>query len=271
MSYQPVIPASGVAGWTFLARTRAAQTAAFDNSAAIRRDTEYFERTIGSITSAEDLVADRRLLRVALGAFGLGEDINSRFFIRKVLSEGTLSGKGLANRLSDTRYYEMSKSFGFGDVSPPHTVISDFGPRITALYREREFEAAVGSSQPELRLALSLDRDLGGLAERDISEAAMWYTVLATPPLRAVFETALSVPTVAAGLDIDKQAVLFRDKARAVLGTSDLSVFADPGRRDGLRQIFLARSQLSTVVSGQSAGSVALALLQSATLPINGR
>ena len=39
--------------------------------------------------SAADLVADRRLLKVALGAFGLEGEIDKKAFIRKVLEEGT--------------------------------------------------------------------------------------------------------------------------------------------------------------------------------------
>ena len=68
MSFQPVIPAGGYAGWTFLNRTREVQQSAFEASPQISRDVAAFEERIGSITSAEELVGDRQLLRVALGA-----------------------------------------------------------------------------------------------------------------------------------------------------------------------------------------------------------
>ena len=40
---------------------------------------------------------------MALGAFGLQDDINNRYFIRKILEEGTTNEDALANRFSDTR------------------------------------------------------------------------------------------------------------------------------------------------------------------------
>lgn len=45
----------------------------------IRNDEAYFRAKIGSVKTAEQLVSDRRLLKVALGAFGLEADINNRF------------------------------------------------------------------------------------------------------------------------------------------------------------------------------------------------
>ena len=69
MSYQPVVPAGGNLGWTFLKQTREAQQEAFDNSSIIARDTDYFRENIGKIQSAEELVADRRLLTVALSDY----------------------------------------------------------------------------------------------------------------------------------------------------------------------------------------------------------
>ncbi len=82
MSFTPVVPVGGYAGWTFLARTREAQKQAFVASASQQRDEAYFRAKIGGISTAEELVADRRLLSVVLGAFGLEADIDNRYFIR---------------------------------------------------------------------------------------------------------------------------------------------------------------------------------------------
>ena len=267
MTYQPVVPFGGIGGWSFLSRTREAQQDAFNGSGSVTRDTAYFEEKISQIRTAEDLVSDRRLMRVALGAFGLDEDINNKFFIRKALEETTFDRKSLVNRLSDKRYLEMSKQFGFGDLSPPNTVLSDFGQKITALYKERQFEIAVGEQSQDMRLALGLERDLGTLAARDISDEAAWFTIMATQPLRVVFERALSLPTIIGTLDLDRQLQLFRDKAEAVFGDSRVSQFSDPVRLDDLRRSFLAQSELQAGAFSTSArGSAALALLQQSSI-----
>jgi len=78
MSFGPVIPVGGYAGWRFLQRTVEVQKERFVASAKMQRDEAYFRDRIGGISSAEELVADRRLLQIALGAFGLGEDIGNK-------------------------------------------------------------------------------------------------------------------------------------------------------------------------------------------------
>ena len=80
--FQPVVISSGIAGWQFLQATYDRQVESFNSSAELKRDTDYFEQEIGNIRTAEELVSDRRLLTVALGAFGLEDDINNTYFIR---------------------------------------------------------------------------------------------------------------------------------------------------------------------------------------------
>ena len=103
MSFQPVIPLTGYLGWRFLERTSDAQQDIFAKSQPVQRATDHFREKIGKVNSAADLVNDRQLLSVALGAFGLDADINNRAFIQKVLEDGTLSQDALANRLADNR------------------------------------------------------------------------------------------------------------------------------------------------------------------------
>jgi len=79
---QPLIPLGGYAGWRFLSASLDTQLSRFAESPVAARDMDYFRQEIGKITSAEDLVSDFRLLRVALGAFGLQDDLPNRAFIR---------------------------------------------------------------------------------------------------------------------------------------------------------------------------------------------
>ena len=261
MSFQPVVPSGGLAGWAFLQRTREVQQAAFDRSPSQQRETERFLERIGSVTSAEQLVADRRLLAVALGAFGLEDDIDNRFFIRKVLEGGTSASDSLANRLADKRYAAMSEAFRF-DLNPPNTVLSDFGARIVSAYRERQFEVAVGVQSTDMRLALGLSRELTDLSARSLSNDGLWFTVMATPSLRTVFETGLGLPPTLGTLDIDRQLGVFRDRARSVLGTDDLRQIAAPDRQTELLRRFLLSSAGAAGPTAATPGATALAILQ---------
>lgn len=267
MSFQPVVPIGGNAGWAFLQRTREAQQDAFEQSPRMSRETDEFEARIGQITSAQELVEDRRLLTVALGAFGLSDDIDNRFFIRKVLEEGTRSDDALANRLSDKRYFDLAEAFAF-DLSPPNTQLSDFGTRITEAYRDRQFEEAVGDTAPAMRLALSLEREIGDLAGRSLSEDGLWFTVMATPPLREVFEKGLGLPASIGALDIDRQLTLFQDKALSLFGDGSVRQFTDPEKQDELIRRFLAADSLTAAPPATVRGSAALALLQGSASPL---
>lgn len=262
MTYQPVIPSGGLVGWTFLKRTYDAQAQVFQNSASMVRDTDYFEAKIGEIKTAEELVSDRRLLRVTLGAFGLQDDIDNKFLIRKILEEGTLSDDALANKMTDERYGDLSKAFGFGDFDTPRTQLSYFGKEITDAYRERQFEVAVGNQDDDLRLALNLEREIGDIASGSDSDDTKWFRIMGNAPLRSVFETALGLPSSFSQLDIDKQLEVLRDKTDRLFGDGEVSQFSETEPREKLVQSFLLRSQLSGQ-SGVSSGQIALSLLQS--------
>lgn len=263
MTYSPVVPFGGYAGWKFLARTRDAQQEAFAASREIRRDDAYFRERIGTIRTAGDLVADRRLLSVALGAFGLSDDIDNRYFIRKVLEDGTLDTKALANKLADKRYLEFSRAFGFGDFATPRTQLSDFADRILAAYKTRRFEEAVGQSNDQMRLAMNAERELAVIAGRNQSPDAKWFAVLGSAPLREVFQTALGLPSAFAAIDLDQQLVALKDKAERFLGSGDIADFSDPKKVEDLVRLYLLRAE-TQVGTGYSASSAALTLLQSA-------
>lgn len=264
MSFTPVVPFGGYAGWKFVVRTRAAQQEAFFSSAPQQREEAYFRERIGAIGSAEALVSDRRLLSVALGAFGLGDDINNRYFVRKILEDGTLDPDALANKLADKRYLEFSKAFGFGDFAVPSTKLSDFADKILAGYRTRRFEAVVGDQDPQMRFALNAERELGVLATRSISNDAKWFNVLGSPPLREVVQVAFGLPRAFASIDIDQQVSVLKNRAERLLGSSDVGQFTAPDKVEDLVRLYLLRSETQGFGAGYSASNAALTLLQTA-------
>lgn len=259
--FRPILPLSGLPGWNMLNRTMDTQRAAFDSAPQTIRDTDYFEARIATVQTAEELVADRRLLRVALGAFGLQDDIDSRYLIRKVLEGGTEDPDALANRLSDDRYRQLSAAFGFGDAVGPRTNQEGFGTEITALFRERTFEVAVGEQDESLRLAMNATREMAEIGADDATDVTRWYRILGTPPLRSVFETALGLPEGIVQMDLDRQLDIFRQAAQDKLGIDSLDAFAEAEARDKLVETYLLRDQIKAGAS-MSSQSIALTLLQ---------
>ena len=262
MSYVPALPLAGVAGWRFLERTAEKQQATFEKTAEVRREIAYFEERIGSVTSAADLVADRRLLKVALTAYGLEGEIDKKAFIRKVLDEGTTAEDALAVRLTDPAWKNLSAAFGFGDTEGGLTGAGGFAAKIVTAYKTRAFETAVGRADNDLRLAMNFKREIAALAAEG-EKGASWYKILGSKPLREVFETAYGLPSAFVNLDIDRQRDLLAEKTDALFGADTLSAFADPVAVEKMITRFLARAQIEAGgAAAVTSGSAALALLR---------
>jgi len=260
MSFQPFVISGGLAGWRFLQNTISTQREAHGQGAVIQRDLDYFAENIGKVDTAEQLVGDYRLLSVALTAFGLQDDINSKYLIRKVLEEGTIETDALANRLSDKRYRDLSRAFGFGDFPVPSTKISDFPDRIAERYKSRSFEIDLGKTNDSMRLALNAERELVSIGNESSSNRTKWFTIMGTAPLRKVMETALGLPTAFATLPIDKQLETFQERAESVFGTSDVSELGQPDVLSRILDRYTALDGLAN--SGSAPSSPALVLLR---------
>lgn len=162
--FSPIIPSSGLAGWNYVQRTYEAQVKLFSESSQQVRATEYFEKNIVNVTSAADLVSDRRLLEVALGAFGLQEDINNKFFVQKLLEEGSTNEDSLANRFSDSRYSAFVEAFGLGPGETNRVKQPQMSTEIISKYLASSFEVAAGQQDDTIRVALYAQRTLSDLA-----------------------------------------------------------------------------------------------------------
>jgi len=261
--FQPIVPDAGLASWRFLQRTYDTQFEAFSKNTILQRDADYFRENIASATTAEELVGDSRLLTVALGAFGLQDDVANRYFIQKVLEDGATNEDALAMRLSDTRYREMSEAFGFGPGEFVKTGLSTFTEAIIDRFQTNSFEVAAGQQNDAMRAALYAQRQLGDIATMSGSTDTKWFTIMGDPPLRQVFEKALNLPSSIGQIDIDQQLGIFKDRAISVFGSDDLAQFSQEDARDDVITKYILRNQIDSFGSGQSSTSIALTLLQS--------
>lgn len=260
MSFQPLVPVTGYAGWALLNRTLDDQLEAFNKSPVNERDMAYFRENIPNVVFAEDLVSDYQLLRVALGAFGLQDDLPNKAYIQKVLEEGTSDPDAFVNRLTDTRYFDLAEAFGFGELAAPKTLQVGFADRILARFERQEFEIAVGQQSEEFRIALNLQRQLPELVE-DTDNDTAWLSIMGNPPMRAAFETALGMPDSFALIDIDQQLTEFKDRAQSFLGTDQLAEIATEDGIDNVIKNYLGRAQLASITNVASSASIALTLL----------
>ncbi len=264
MSYfQPAIIVSGYAGWRVLEKTAPRQRETFEKSPGLNRDIEYFKENIGKASTAEALVKDRRLLVVALGAFGLSDEVDKRAFIARILESNLDETSSFANRLSEPRYKAMAKAFGYG--SPAGRSIGDeaFREDIIARFKSLEFERAVGEVDADMRLAMNFKREIAAIAAGENVDRSGWFQAMGQLPLREVLTTAFGLPDAIAQLDVERQKEIFEQKALALYGEKSLSIFTDPARiEDAIRRFFLFR-QIENGPDISTPGAAALTLLQS--------
>jgi len=243
MPIAPVLPTSGLTGWRFLNDSLETQEKLFNSSPDISRDVDYFNENIGDVKTLDDLMGDRRILKVALGAFGLGDEINKGAFVRKVLEEGTEDRSAFAVRLNNSDYLDMARTFDFS--SGELTLSDSQRANITKQYQEETFEVSLGEVDNSMRLALNFQRDIAEIADQGLSENAGWFKVMGSVPLRTVFESAFNMPSGFAQLDIDRQ--------------KELLVIETTIRR------YLLQEQVANGPSANTPGSAALSILTGGT------
>ena len=264
MPFTPILPTTGILGYQLLTATEAEQRAVFERQPEVRREAEYFIAKIGEIGSAAELVEDRRLLTVALGAFGMDEEIDKRAFLRRVLEEGSERSDAFANLFVDPSYARLALAFGFGDAGGARTADPGFASSIADAFLERSFEIAVGDVDENMRLAISFRRGINTYATAADPDGTAWFSAMGDLPTRRVLEGALGLPTQISSLDIDRQQEEFREAARKTFGSSSLAVFTDPEVVETAVKRFLARASAEAGFSASTPGATALTLLSSA-------
>lgn len=261
MTYFPAIPLGGYLGWKVFDNTASRQFEVFKETPSVIRDVDYFRENIASATTAEKLVNDRRLLQVALGAYGLAEEIDKRAFIQKILEEGTDFSDSFANRLSDPRWRQFTKDFGYGNFTGSRVGIESFREQTANNYLERAFEERVGEVNTDMRLAMNFRREIAKIANSASVEEIGWFQIMGQQPLRVVMEAALGLPSSIGTADIDKQKELFARKADQFFGGKSPAVFKDPVKvEEALRRFFLY-SEIQNGPTASTPGVAALSIL----------
>lgn len=265
MSFNPIVPVGGIAGFRFIEETYDRQVDAFSRRPDIARDIAYWTENAAKATTAEAFVQDPTLMRVALGAFGLADQTGKIAFVRKILEDGTIDPQALANRLASPQWKELSRELGFGDVGGLLGVRST-RETIAELYRIRSFEEAVGAQDGDLATALAFRREVGAIATGETVDRTGWFTLMGRRDLRPVVEAAFGLPDAFGALDIDRQAEVLENRARREFGSPSAAVFADPANVETVIRKFLVISQARSGPSDSTPGMTALTLLQSARI-----
>ena len=257
--FTPVVSFGGYSGWRFLNATLDRQQDNFDRSPELKRRVEYFRSNFNQSTSVDSLIKDREMMQVALGAYGLSDDLNKGAFVRKVLDEGSIDQTAFANRLGSRNYRDFAAAFSYGDGGL--LVTDGFIDNVIDRYQTLEFEKAIGEEDNDLRLALNFRREIGELAVSDVAGDTAMFRILGSRPLREVMQSVFNLPPAFASIDIDRQVDVFQEKFRDEFGSDAVQVFQNPELVEDAIRKFLVRQSVNSGPSPLTPGFAALALL----------
>jgi Protein of unknown function (DUF1217) len=157
---------------------------------AVKTATAYYEANIGSVKSIGDIVGNYRLLSYALNAYGLGDQIDAKGLITKVLEGGVSNPRSLANTLPNSQWKAFAAAFNFVDsgATPPSSTSTV--ATTTGDYVEQQLESDQGDQDVGAQLALYFQRvaptvtsEIGILADPNLLQVAA--TIMGLSPAAA--------------------------------------------------------------------------------------
>ncbi|GAB1582982.1 DUF1217 domain-containing protein [Phyllobacterium phragmitis] len=211
----------------------------------VERETAYYLENIEKVKSIDDFMADDRLYRYAMKAYGLEDMAYAKAFIRKVLTEGVKDSDSMANTLVDKRYKEFATAFNFVELGDKTTASTEAKQGVVDKYTRQTLEEEAGEQNEGVRLALYFQRKAPKLTNA--------YEILGDKALLQVVQTALGIPASVSQANIDRQAAMIEDRL-------DIASLSDPEELSKFLTRFTAMYEINNPSAG-SASSIASLLL----------
>jgi len=206
---------------TNMARTKAL----IENDAAVKREIEYYNKTIKTIKTIDDFIKNDRVFKFAMKAYGLEDMAYGKALIKKLLQEGVSSPTSMANKMSNPLYKEFAKAFDFAGKGAAATSEASATTRVVEKYVQQTLEQREGDSNQGVRLALYF--------KRKASSIKTTMGILADKAVLEFVQTTFNIPKAASKADIDIQ-------VRHLEKLLDVKDFQDPKKVDMLIQRFSA-------------------------------
>lgn len=265
MPIPPSLIGGGLPGWSFLKETQERQQATFETSSDIRRSVDGMREKLSEPFALDDLMGDRQLLAPVLQSFGLETELDKGAFVRRIISDGPDDDRGFARRLNNPDFIELARVFQ--EDSDGLIRLSSFEiEQIVQNFEDKAFQSAVGEQEPDLRLALNFEDEIGDLAASTASDRSFWFRVIGNAPLMEVFSSAFILPSGFENLDVDKQADYLQRRAEQRLGSNPREILQTSEGVEKTIKDFMLQRQLESGPSALTPGASALTLLNSGGL-----
>jgi hypothetical protein len=217
-----------------------------------KAESQYYDRTILTVSSVDQLLKDQRLKAYIVKAYGLGKDVSDET-LRKVLTSDQLDQRSFVNKSNIDVYKALAADFNFNSDGTVARSAVDVAQnrgdlvRTQGLYYRQTVEEDAGSQNEGVRLALYF--------ERKASSITSAYSILADKALLQVAQTALGLPATMSLLDIDRQAEMISDRI-------DIEDFKDPEKLQTLLTRFSGTWDVNNAGAATSTSPAAVLITQ---------
>lgn len=222
------------------------QNAVFEREPTVKRDIEHFLEKAPRISSVDDLMKDRRSLEFVLTAFQLEDQIDSKAFIRKIISQDLEDPAVLANRLRDTRYRALAEALQGLSQGQPIFANANKLAAVVQGYKTNQFEKFQGEKSDGLREAFYFRRQIGAIVNQSgTDDYTKILQMISSKPIARVVRVALGLPEEFSTLDGKTQARMLERRL-------DIKDLQDPKKLGKFIDRFLANLDLSANNSAAS-------------------
>lgn len=222
---------SSLAWYKVVEKSRDRLMTNFERQPTVKRDLAHFQENAARIKNVDDLMKDRKSLKVVLSSFQLESEIDKRALLKKVLTQPLDDKKSLANRMLDPRYKQLAQALQplfakgdpFGDPKAVESIVGGF--------KTNEFEKAQGEQAPGMREVMYFKRSIGKVT--DLTQ------IMADKTLMKVVRVGLGFPPQFGALDYEQQKSRLEPRV-------DVEKFKDPKFVEKFVQRFLIMNEQET-------------------------
>jgi hypothetical protein len=178
----------------------------------IKAESTYYHEAISTVENVEEFLADKRLVKYVLKAYGLEGETVPNNVLRQVLTSDPQDPKSFVSKLNDSRYRDLAAAYNFrSDGSIARVPVQQAQTRSEAiktadLFLHQTMETEAGNQSEGVRLALYFRRKAP-----NINTA---FDILADKALLEVVRNALGLPASMSQMDIDMQAKLLEKRLK---------------------------------------------------------
>ncbi|MCZ8259508.1 MAG: DUF1217 domain-containing protein [Beijerinckiaceae bacterium] len=182
----------------------AVNTARYAKSATVEKEIEYFRERVGTMATPEDFLKDYRLLKFALTAYDMEDQLEYPARIKQILRDNSNDTAALVNRMTNAGYRTINADFAFFTKGTQKLKDKTFIDGVVEKYKNARYEISLGELNPAVSDAMYF--------QRKIAAVKNGYEIIGDPVLFDVALTALNLPRSAAGAKVERLKVTLESK-----------------------------------------------------------